>query len=91
MFHNHATPRCIYITADKLHLNKLLQSITHLSHIKLLSPQQRGTSCHFYQHAPKLLQTLLAAFISSKPQAVEVASEVTHAIVAKRRLRQVTE
>jgi hypothetical protein len=43
MFHNHATPHRVYITADKLHLNKLLHESTHASGIKLLSPQQGGT------------------------------------------------
>jgi hypothetical protein len=60
MFHNHATPRCIYNTVDKLRLNKLSQSTTHLSRVKLLSPEQRVTSAS----APKL-QMLLAALVSS--------------------------
>jgi hypothetical protein len=68
-----------FITADKLCLNKLLQSTTHLSRVKLLSPQQRGTSCHFNWRVPKLFQMLLAAFISSKSQAAEVAGELLHA------------
>jgi hypothetical protein len=69
----------VFITADKLHLNKLSQSTTHLSHVKPLSPQQRGTSCHFDYRMPKLLQMLLAAFVSSKFRAVEAASELPHA------------
>jgi hypothetical protein len=63
-----------FITADKLRLNKLSQLTTHLSHVKPLSPQQRGTSGHF-----KLLQMLLAAFISSKSRAADAASELLHA------------
>jgi hypothetical protein len=43
MFHNHTTPQSIYITADKLRLNKLSHATTHLSGVKLLSPQQGGT------------------------------------------------
>jgi hypothetical protein len=43
MFHSHATPQRIYITADKLRLNKLLHVNTHASGIKLLSPQQGGS------------------------------------------------
>jgi hypothetical protein len=61
MFHNHATPGCIYITADKLRLNKLSQSTTHLSHVKLLSREQRVTTAS----VPKLHQLLLAALVSS--------------------------
>jgi hypothetical protein len=38
MFHNHATPRHVYITTDKLRLNKLSQTTTHLYHVKPLSP-----------------------------------------------------
>jgi hypothetical protein len=80
MFHNHATPRHIFfITADYLRLNKLLQYSTHLSHVKPLSPQQRGTLCHFDYRVPKLLQMLLAAFVSSKSWAAEVASELQQA------------
>jgi hypothetical protein len=60
MFQNHTTPWRIYITTDKLRLNKPLQM-------------------------------LLASFVSSKSWAVEVASEVPHASVAKHRLMQVTE
>jgi hypothetical protein len=67
-------------------LNKLLQLTTHLSHVKPLSPQQYGTLCHFNQCTPKLLQILLAAFVSSKSGAVEVASELPHASIAKHRL-----
>jgi hypothetical protein len=91
MFHNHATSRHIYITTDKLHLNKLSQSTTHLSCVKPLSTQQCGTPCRFNKHAPKLLQMLLAAFVSSKSQTLEVASELPHANIAKRRLMQVRE
>jgi hypothetical protein len=91
MFHNHATPRGVYITANKLHLNKLLQSTTHLSHVKPLSPQQHETLCHFDLHKPKLLQMLLAAFVSSKSGPVEAAGALPHASVAKRRLVQLTE
>jgi hypothetical protein len=65
-----------FVTADKLHLNKLSQSTTHLSRVKPLYPQQRGTSCHFDYRVPKLLQMLLAAFVSSKSQAAEAASEL---------------
>jgi hypothetical protein len=68
-----------FITADKLWLNKLSQLTTHLSHVKPLSPQQRGTSCHFDYRVPKLLQMLLAAFVSSKSWAAEVESELLHA------------
>jgi hypothetical protein len=39
----------------------------------------------------KLLQMLLAAFVSSKSRAVEVASELAHASIAKHRLMQVME
>jgi hypothetical protein len=38
MFHCHATPWCIYIIADKLCLNKLSQSTTHLSRANLCPP-----------------------------------------------------
>jgi hypothetical protein len=38
IFHSHTTQRCIYIIADKLCLNKLSQSITHLSRVKSRSP-----------------------------------------------------
>jgi hypothetical protein len=69
MFHNHTTQRRVYITADKLCLNKLSQSITHLSCIKLLPPAM----CDSHQRTPKLLQMLLAALVSTKTQAVEVA------------------
>jgi hypothetical protein len=58
---------------------------------KCCPPQKCGTPCHFDYHAPKLLPVLLAAFVSSKSQAVEEASELPHACVAKRRLMQVTE
>jgi hypothetical protein len=68
-----------FVTANKLRLNKLLQSTTHLCHIKQLSPKQCGTSCHFDQRVPKLLQMLLAAFVSSKSSAAEAASELLHA------------
>jgi hypothetical protein len=47
MFHNHATPQRIYITADKLRLNKLSHATTQLSCIKLLSPQQGETPGDF--------------------------------------------
>jgi hypothetical protein len=73
MIHNHTTQRCVYITADKLCLNKLSQSITHLSRVKPV-PQQCVTSAS----ARKLLQMLLAALVLTKSQAV-----------AKRRLMQV--
>jgi hypothetical protein len=39
MFHNNATPWCIYITADKLRLNKLLHVSTHAFCIRLMSRQ----------------------------------------------------
>jgi hypothetical protein len=68
-----------FITADTLYLNKLLQLTTHLSRVKPLSPQQCGTSCHYDWHVPKLLQMLLAAFVSSKPQAAEAANKLLHA------------
>jgi hypothetical protein len=42
MFHNHATPHGIYITTNKLRLNKLSQANTHTSGVKLLSSQQGG-------------------------------------------------
>jgi hypothetical protein len=87
MFHNHATPRCIYITANKLLWNKLSQSATHLSHVKLLYPRQHVTSASM----PKLLQMLSAALVSCSSGVVEVASELTHASIAKRRLLQVME
>jgi hypothetical protein len=61
MFHNHATQWRVYITADKLHLNKLSQLITHLSHVKLCGSRQR---------VPELLQMLLAALVSTTSQAV---------------------
>jgi hypothetical protein len=80
MFHNHTTQRHVYITADKLRLNKLSQSITHLSRFKPLPP----APCDSRQRAPKLLQMLLAALVSTKSQAVEAAK------VAKGTLMQVT-
>jgi hypothetical protein len=46
MFHNHATPQHICITANKLHLNKLSNASTHASGVRLLSPQWGG----FHQH-----------------------------------------
>jgi hypothetical protein len=64
MFHNHATPQSIYITSDKLCLNKLLHVSTQASGIKLLFPQQGGTSMTSAS-APKLLQMLLAAYVPS--------------------------
>jgi hypothetical protein len=87
MFHNHATPRRIYITADTLRLNKLLQSTTHVCRAKLLSHQQRLTSAS----APQLRQMLLAALVSSQSSALEAARDLPHASVAKRRSMQVTE
>jgi hypothetical protein len=79
MFHNHTTRLRVYIIANKLRLNKLSRAITHLSRVKLLSPQQCGTLCHFDWRVPKLLQMLLAAFISSKSWVAEAASELLHA------------
>jgi hypothetical protein len=64
MFHIHATPQHIYITADKLCLNKLSQATSHLSHVKLLSPQQGGTLVASAS-VPELLHMLLAALVSS--------------------------
>jgi hypothetical protein len=49
MFHNHATSQHIYITAIKLHLNKLSHTSTQASGIKLLSSQQGGTPDNFGQ------------------------------------------
>jgi hypothetical protein len=87
MFHNHGTPRCIYITADKLCLNKWSQLTTHPSRIKTAVPQQHVTSAS----VPKLFQMLLAALVSSYSQAVGVASELSHASMAKHRLLLVME
>jgi hypothetical protein len=65
MFHSHTTQRRVYITADKLRLNKLSQSVTHLSRVKpLMTPAS----------APKLLQMLLAALVSTKSQAAAAAN-----------------
>jgi hypothetical protein len=41
-FHNHTTPLCIHITANKLRLNKLPHASTYAFGIRLLSPQQGG-------------------------------------------------
>jgi hypothetical protein len=75
MFHHHTTQRRIYITADKLRLNKLSQSPTYLA-----SNHCPPATCDYRQRAPKLLQMLLAALVSMKSHAV-----------AKCRLMQVTE
>jgi hypothetical protein len=90
MFHNHATPWCIYITADKLCLNKS-QSTSHLSHVKLLCPPN-----NMVHESLGLLHTwttsnVIVAFVYSKSWAAEAASELPHASVAKPRLMQVTE
>jgi hypothetical protein len=42
IFHNHITPQHIYITTDKLCLNKVSHMSTHTSGIRLLCPQQGG-------------------------------------------------
>jgi hypothetical protein len=46
MLHNHSTSRHIYITADKLHLNKLLHASTNAFDVGQLSPQGGGFHLH---------------------------------------------
>jgi hypothetical protein len=76
MFHNHTTQWRICIIANKSRLNKLLQSITYLSRVKPRPP----ATCDCRQHAPKLLEMLLAALVPTKSQAVEAAKRCqTHA------------
>jgi hypothetical protein len=59
MLHSHATPQRSYITADKLHLNKLPHANTHASGIKLL-PLSKVEVRVVLASMPKLLQMLLA-------------------------------
>jgi hypothetical protein len=74
MFHKHATPRRICITADKLRLNTLSCASTHASGVRLLSPPARWLPPPHGLRAskveprlasasvPKLLQMLSAEF-----------------------------
>jgi hypothetical protein len=66
--------------SDKLRLNKLSQSITHLFRVKPLPP----ATCDYPQRVPELLQMLLAALVSPSPTLLQRQN------VAKRRLMQVT-
>jgi hypothetical protein len=68
MFHNHMTQRHVYITANKLRLNKLLQSPTYLA-----SNRCPPAMCDSRQRTPELLQMFLGALVSTKSQAVEAA------------------
>jgi hypothetical protein len=84
MFHNHTTSRHIYITADKLCLNKLSQSTTHLSCVKLLSPRKAkhrvtstSTCLNFFQcywlpsfpRSPRQLKQQVSCHMPALPNA----------------------
>jgi hypothetical protein len=46
MIHNHAIPRRIYTTADKLRVNKLSHASTHTFAVRLFSPHEGGFHFH---------------------------------------------
>jgi hypothetical protein len=50
MFHNHATPRRIYITTDKLCSNKLLRASTHAARVRLLWPSTVASTSTWLMH-----------------------------------------
>jgi hypothetical protein len=61
-----------------------------ISHQAAVPPTMWNIMSLQLAHA-KTSSNALAAFVSSKSRAVEAASELPHTIVAKHRLRQVTE
>jgi hypothetical protein len=94
MFHNHATPRRIYITADKLCLNKLSKSTTHSSRVKPLPPPPPSNVEHRVTSTSMRLNFYKCYWLPSFPPSpgqLERQDEVPHASGAKRRLMQVTE